>query len=83
MLNERERSLNVVRSRSNIIYLIPDIEGAKHVINASNIETLIPAKGGYDSLIAKCKDGYEVIALLPGTINRYFSEKFRKEKADV
>lgn len=72
-----------MRSRSNIIYLISDIEGAKHVINASNIETLIPAKGGYDSLIAKCKDGYEVIALLPGTINRYFSEKFRKEKADV
>ena len=72
-----------MRSRSNIIYLIPDIEGAKHVINASNIETLIPAKGGYDSLIAKCEDGYEVIALLPGTINKYFNESFRKEKADV
>ena len=83
MLNERERSLNVVRSRSNIIYLIPDIEGVKHAINVSDIETLIPAKGGYDSLIAKCEEEYEVIALLPGTINKYFSKKFRKEKADV
>ncbi|MFQ6725453.1 hypothetical protein NU271_05315 [Limosilactobacillus reuteri] len=55
----------------------------KHAINASNIETLIPAKCGYDSLIAKCEDGYEVIVLLPGTINKYFSKKFRKEKADV
>ncbi|WP_412089847.1 hypothetical protein [Limosilactobacillus reuteri] len=75
--------MNVVKSRSNIIYLIPDIEGVKHAINASNIETLIPAKCGYDSLIAKCEDGYEVIVLLPGTINKYFSKKFRKEKADV
>lgn len=83
MLSERERNLNVVKSRSNVIYLIPDIEGAKHVINASDIETLIPAKGGYDSLIAKCKDGYEVIALLPRTINKYFSKEFFKEKADV
>lgn len=69
-------------SRSNIIYPIPDIEGVKHAINASDIEALIPAKGGYDSLIAKCKDGYEVIALLPGTINKYFSKKFREEKTD-
>ena len=69
-----------MRSRSNIIYLIPDIEGVKHAINVSDIETLIPAKGGYDSLIAKCEEGYEVIALLPGTINKYFSKKFRKEK---
>lgn len=72
-----------MRSRSNIIYLIPDIEGVKHAINASNIETLIPAKGGYDSLITKCEDGYEMIALLLGTINKYFSKKFHKEKADV
>ncbi|WP_143449350.1 hypothetical protein [Limosilactobacillus reuteri] len=72
-----------MRSRSNVIYLIPDIEGAKHVINASNIETLIPAKGGYDSLITKCEDGYEVIALLPRAINKYFSKEFCKEKADV
>lgn len=71
-----------MKKRSNIIYLIPDIEGVKHVINAYDIETLIPAKDGYDSLIAKRKDGYEVIALLPGTINKYFSEEFCKEKAD-
>lgn len=72
-----------MRSQSNIIYLIPDIEGVNQAINASDIETLIPAKGGYDSLIAKCKDGYEVIALLPRTINKYFSKEFCKEKADV
>ena len=72
-----------MRSRSNIIYLIPDIEGVKHAINVSDIETLIPAKGGCDSLIAKCEVGYEVVALLPGTINKYFNESFRKEKSDV
>ena len=83
MLNERERSLNVVRSRSNIIYLILDIEGAMHAFNITDIEGLIPAKGGCDSLIAKCEVGYEVVALLPGTINKYFNESFRKEKADV
>lgn len=69
--------------RSQTIYLIPDIVGTRHTINASDVETLIPAKGGYDSLVAKCKDGYEVIVLLPGTINKYFSKKFCKEKADV
>lgn len=61
-----------MKKRSNIIYLIPDIGRVKHVINTSDVETLIPAK-----------DGYEVIALLPETINKYFSEKFRKEKADA
>ena len=48
--------------RSNVIYLVPDIVGEMHAINASDIEGLIVAEvcedgePGYDTVTTKCKD---------------------------
>nr|DAD93283.1 MAG TPA: hypothetical protein [Myoviridae sp. cte0p10] len=72
--------------RSNVIYLVPDIEGEMHAINASNIEGLIFAgiyevgETEYDTVIAKHKDGYNVILLPAGTIEQRFDSSIWKSK---
>lgn len=72
--------------RSNVIYLVPDIEDKMHAINASDIEGLIVAETyengetGYDTLTAKCKDGYEMILLPAGTIEQRFDRPIWKNK---
>ena len=71
--------------RSNVIYLVPDIEGKMHAINASDIEGLIVAETygdgeAYDTLTAKCKDGYEMILLPAGTIEQRFDKAIWKNK---
>lgn len=72
--------------RSNVIYLVPDIEGEMHAINASNIEGLIFAgiyedgETGYDTVTTKCKDGYEMILSPAGTIEQRFDRAIWKNK---
>lgn len=72
--------------RSNVIYLVPDIEGEMHAINASDIEGLIVAETyengetGYDTLTVKCKDGYEMILSPAGTIEQRFDSAIWKNK---
>lgn len=72
--------------RSNVIYLVPDIEGEMHAINASDIEGLIVAETfedgetGYDTLTAKCKDGYEMILSPAGTIEQRFDRTIWRDK---
>lgn len=72
--------------RSNVIYLVPDIEGKMHAINASNIEGLIVAEVcedgemGYDTVTTKCKDGYEMILSPAGTIEQRFDRTIWRDK---
>lgn len=72
--------------RSNVIYLVPDIEGKMHAINASDIEGLIVAEvyedgeTGYDTVTTKCKDGYEMILSPAGTIEQRFDKSIWKNK---
>lgn len=71
--------------RSNVIYLVPDIEGKMHAINASDIEGLIVAEtygdgDTYDTLTAKCKDGYEMFLLPAGTIEQRFDRSIWRDK---
>lgn len=71
--------------RSNVIYLVPDIEDKMHAINASDIEGLIVAETygdgeAYDTLTAKCKDGYEMLLLPAGTIEQRFDRSIWRDK---
>ena len=72
--------------RSNVIYLVPDIEGRMRAINASDIEGLIVAEvyengeAGYDTVTTKCKDGYEMILSPAGTIEQRFDRSIWKSK---
>ena len=72
--------------RSNVIYLVPDIVGEMHAINASDIEGLIVAEvcedgePGYDTVTIKCKDGYEMILSPAGTIEQRFDKAIWKNK---
>ena len=71
--------------QSNVIYLVPDIEGKMHAINASDIEGLIVAETyengeTYDTVTTKCKDGYEMILSPAGTIEQRFDRAIWKNK---
>ena len=61
-----------MKSRSNIIYLLPGIDGELYSINASDVEKLITAKGGQDVCVARKGADYMTLAMPAGTIKRYF-----------
>lgn len=71
-----------MRSRSNIIYLLPGIDGELHSVNASDIEKLITAKGGQDSCVARNGSDWLVLTKPAGTIRRYFDAKKWKNKIE-
>lgn len=71
-----------MKSRSNIIYLLPGIDGELHSINASDIEKLITAKGGQDVCVAREGTDYMTLAMPAGTINRYFDAKQWENKIE-
>ena len=71
-----------MRKRSNIIYLLPGIDGELYSINASDVEKLITAKGGQDVCVARKGTDYMTLAMLPGTIQRYFDVKRWKNKIE-
>lgn len=71
-----------MRKRSNIIYLLPGIDGELYSINASDVEKLITAKGGQDSCVVRTGSDWMVLAMPPGTINRYFDAKRWKSKIE-
>lgn len=74
--------MNIVKSRSNIIYLLPGIDGELHSVNASDIEKLITAKGGQDSCVVRNSSDWLVLAMPAGTIRRYFDVKKWKNKIE-
>lgn len=71
-----------MRSRSNIIYLLPGIDGELHSVNASDIEKLITAKGGQDSCVVRSSSDWLVLTMPAGTIRRYFDAKKWKNKIE-
>lgn len=71
-----------MRNHSNIIYLLPGIDGKLRGINAADIEKLITAKGGQDSCVVRTNSDWMVLAMLPGTIQRYFDAKRWKNKIE-
>lgn len=71
-----------MRSRSNVIYLLPGIDGELHGVNASDIEKLITAKGGQDSCVARNDSDWLVLTMPVGTIQRYFDTKKWKNKIE-
>lgn len=71
-----------MRNHSNIIYLLPGIDGKLRGINAADIEKLITAKGGQDSCVVRTNSDWMVLAMPAGTINRYFDVKRWKNKIE-
>lgn len=71
-----------MKSRSNVIYLLPGIDGELHNVNASDIEKLFTAKGGQESCVAKSNSDWLVLTMPVGTIQRYFDTKKWKNKIE-
>ena len=68
--------------RSNVICLVPSIDGDMYSINASDVENLIESDrtSGFDSIVVKREEGYELVFMQQGTIEDYFDKSIWGDK---